>query len=110
MPRVHRLVWTRSATRDYEAILDYMVERDGVLAARRLDEKLDEEILALRTVPKRCRIVPELKAEGIETYRELIVKPYRVVFRLQGRQVILLAVLDGRRDLQEILVRRALED
>ena len=59
-------------------------------------------------MPLRCRLVPELEAEGIDGYREHLVGPYRVVFAVRGSRAVLLTVLDGRRDLGELLIARAL--
>ncbi len=42
-------------------------------------------------------------------YRELIAAPYRIFYRITGKVVSLLGVLDGRRELEEMLVNRALE-
>ncbi len=63
---------------------------------------------ARSTMPRRCRAVPELAAEGIDGSRELIVGPYRVMFAVRDSTVIILTVLDSRRDLGELLVARAL--
>ena len=103
-----RVVWTEVAARDYESILAYVAVHSGVRVAARLDARLQRRIAALDTTPARCRIVPELRAEGLDIYRELIVHPYRIMFRLRGKDVVLLAVVDGRRDLQELLIERAL--
>ena len=61
-------------------------------------------------MPARCRVVPELREEGIDAYRELVIRPYRIMFRIHGSEVVLLAVVDGRRDLQELLLERTLEN
>ena len=46
---------------------------------------------------------------GVSAYRELVDGPYRGAFRVRGREVVLLAVLDGRRDLEELLVARLID-
>lgn len=104
-----RVVWSHAAVRDYEAILDYVAEGDGVAFAERLHAKVHPAIAALSTHPERCRIVPELQQLGVTVYRELVVPPYRVPFRIRGRDVVVLAVLDGRRDLEDVLLRRLAE-
>ncbi|MBX3248339.1 MAG: type II toxin-antitoxin system RelE/ParE family toxin [Myxococcales bacterium] len=101
-----RVVWTSGALADYEAILDFVTERDGIEHAERLHRKLHPAVGRLATHPERCRVVPELRAVGVVTYRELIVKPYRVPFRVRGDDVLVLAVLDARRDLEETLFAR----
>ncbi len=104
-----RVVWSDAALRDYESIIDVVVETDGIEHAERLHRKVHPAVSRLATSPERCRVVPELRALGVTAYRELLVRPYRIPFRIHGRDVVVLAVLDGRRDLEEILVRRLTE-
>ncbi len=103
-----RIVWTDVALGDYSSILDYVARRDSPTAAARLDKKLYSRIESLKTHPERCRIVPELQDLGVDAYHELIIRPFRVIFRIRGKKVVLLAVIDGRRDLGELLLERAL--
>lgn len=105
-----RIVWTETAVADVEGIIDYVAVHDSPAAAEQLYDKLESSITSLTTSPRRGRVVPELRAEALEMYRELLVSKYRVAFRIRGREVVLLAVLDGRRDLAELLVQRALGD
>ena len=44
----------------------------------------------------------------MRTWREPIVRPYRLVYRIEGDTVTELAVFDGRRDLEDILLERLL--
>lgn len=98
------------AIADVEAIVDYVSIHDGLAATERLYDKLETSIDSLATAPRRARVVPELRAEGLEMYRELVVSKYRVLFRVRDRDVVLLGVLDGRRDLAELLIQRAMID
>jgi len=41
-------------------------------------------------------------------FREVHVGPYRIIYEMGGRVVWVLAVLDGRRDIQDVLARRLL--
>ena len=70
--------------------------------------KIKTRTHTLSSHPDRCRVVPELESVGVTECRELIVSPYRVFFRIDGRDVGIIGVLDGRRDLEETLVRRAM--
>lgn len=102
--------WSESATRDLDDILDFVTDRDGVDRALELYENLRSRVASLRRHPRRCRYVPELKEIGLTEFRESIYPPYRLFFRLVGDRVILLGVLDSRRDLGSLLIDRALED
>ncbi len=102
--------WTRTAVDDLLGVVDYVAGRDGIAAAHHLGELVTREVATLATMPLRCRVVPELEAEGIDGYRELPVGPHRIVFALRDGDVVVLAVLDGRRDVAELHVARALRD
>ena len=102
--------WTRTAVDDLLGVVDYVVGRDGTATAQQLAELVTGEVATLATMSLRCRVVSELEAEGIDGYRELLVGPYRIMFALRDSDVIVLAVLDGRRDLAELLIARALRD
>lgn len=108
MPESYRIRWAPVAFRDLDEIIDYIAAQDGPDVAAGIYEKIKARIRTLSSHPGRCRVVPELKSVGVTEYRELIVSPYRVFFRIDDREVGILGVLDGRRDLEETLVRRAL--
>ncbi len=102
-----RVAWTREATRDLVDIIAY-VAVDSPENARRLLKKLRRRAGSLESAPRRGRIVPELSGFGIRTFRELVSKPYRIIYRVAGDTVYVLAVLDARRDLQDVLLERLL--
>lgn len=106
MAKRYRVAIARSASDDLLEIADYIAQRDSRQAARRQLEKLRVRIRALATSPGRGRVPPELSDRGIRTWREAIVKPWRIVYRVEGSTVYVLVVVDGRRDLAELLLRR----
>ena len=99
--------WTQTAVDDLLSIIEYVAERDRAEAAEHLCGQITGGVTGLETLPPRCRLVPELEAEGIDSYRELLVGPYRLMFAVRGSEVVLLTVVDGRRDLGELLIERA---
>jgi plasmid stabilization system protein ParE len=76
--------------------------------AHNLIAKLKARTDSLVRMPERGRVVPELAYFGIRTWRELVVRPYRRVYRIEGATVYVMAVLDGRRDLRDVLLGRLL--
>ena len=107
MAQTHTLLWTRSAVEDLEEILDFLMNEPGPGVALTTYEELRATISALREMPHRCRRVPELREIPSLEYRELLSGHYRMIFRIDGTTVILLGVLDDRRDLEELLIQRA---
>lgn len=104
----YRLTWTEVAQRGVEGIFDYVAERDNLDTAMALCERLRAAASTLETMPERCRVVPELRVLGTTEFRELILKPFHIPFRLRPGEVVIVGVLDGRRKLDEILLERAL--
>jgi toxin ParE1/3/4 len=109
MPEVFDIVWARTAVRDLDEILEYIAAERGVDQALQLYDTLRHSIASLAKMPRRCRQVPELLDIGLFEYREIIERPYRLVFRVADREVMILAILDSRRDLEELLIQRAIE-
>lgn len=107
--RRHRVVWARAASEDLADLVAY-IAADSPINARRLLQRLKEKSSALDVAPERGRIVPELGKFGIRAFREIIVRPYRLVYRLAEGRVYVVAVFDGRRDLEDILLERLVRD
>jgi plasmid stabilization system protein ParE len=101
---------SEAADEDMLAIVDDLAASVGIEAALALDERLDTAIESLAELSDRGRVVPELRARGTTTYRELIVLPYRILYRVEEREVWIVAVLDHRRDLDTLLRERARRD
>ena len=107
MSERHQVQWAEDAVRDLEEIVAYIAP-DSVINAQKILVKLRDKAESLELAPGRGRVVPELVRFGIRTWRELRVKPYRIIYRPAGRAVLVLAVLDGRRDLEDVLLERLL--
>ena len=102
---IYRVEWARIAVSDLAAIITYLAE-DNIEAALSILEKLEETAGKLTTMPLRGRTVPELAAFGILAYRQLICSPWRIIYKVSGKRVTVLAVLDSRRNLEDILLER----
>ena len=63
-------------------------------------------LLFFNESPYRGRIVPELKRIKVMDYREIIVNPYRIIYRFEDNTVIIFAVFDGRRQIDDIIYQR----
>lgn len=100
-----RVLWTDTAVRDLEGLVGY-IAADAPMNAERVLARLKSKAESLEVTPQRGRIVPELLRRGLSVWRELIVRPYRIIYRIDQRTVYVLAVLDSRRDLEDILLER----
>ena len=105
--RRFRVVWAEAAARDLEELVAF-VAQDSARNAERLLAKLRASAASLESVLARGRVVPELSRFGMRSWREIIVRPYRIVYRVSGDSVTVLALFDGRRDLEDLLLERLL--
>ncbi|MFO1245804.1 MAG: type II toxin-antitoxin system RelE/ParE family toxin [Ramlibacter sp.] len=99
---------TDGAEQDLEAIHDYICEFDCVTNADHVLDELMKVVQSLARLPERGSFPRELLGLGIKEYRQAFFKPYRVIYRVMGSQVIIYLIADGRRDMQTVLARRLL--
>ncbi|MFC7422185.1 type II toxin-antitoxin system RelE/ParE family toxin [Iodobacter arcticus] len=99
---------TKGAEQDLEAIHDYISEFDSVAKANGVLDELLEVIQNLSKFPERGSYPKELLSLGIKEYRQAFFKPYHLIYRVAGNQIIIYLIADGRRDMQAVLARRLL--
>jgi toxin ParE1/3/4 len=99
---------TDGAERDLESIYDYISEFDSVSSANHVLDRLMAIANSFAKFAARGGCPKELESVGIKEYRQTWFKPYRVIYRVEGRQVIIYLIADGRRDMQSLLMRRLL--
>jgi len=96
--------WASNAENDLTAITAYIASTDPD-AALAVFHRIRDRARTIGMQPSRGRLVPELRDAGVQ-YRELIERPWRVVYRIEPERVFIVAVLDSRRDLQTLLLER----
>ncbi|WP_295639763.1 type II toxin-antitoxin system RelE/ParE family toxin [uncultured Methylibium sp.] len=106
--RPYRVFLTRNAERDLEDLYDYIAQGTSPLRAAQVVRKLQKEVLALALQPERGSWPAELLELGIRDFRQISLRPYRLIYRVIDRQVFVLLIVDGRRDLRALLERRLL--
>lgn len=107
-PETYRVTITAGAKQDLRALLRWIAQHDSPGAAEHVLDKLLETCHKLALQPERGAYPTELVALGIRRYRQVFFKPYRVIYRVEGEQVSVLLIADGRRNLKTLLERRLL--
>lgn len=108
MNRKYRVEWASVAEGDLRQIIDY-VAKDSPDNALQVFKKIRQKASSLYTLPERGRIVPELQGQGINIYRELIIAPWRIIYRITDKTVFVLSVIDSRQNIEDILLNRLLK-
>lgn len=104
----YKVYITAHAERDIEDIYDYLAKHHSADDAYYVFDRLQEIIERLERYPDRGAVPKELATLGIQEFREVFFKPYRVIYRIVESRVYVYIVADGRRNMQSLLARRLL--
>ena len=100
---------TNDAARDLNELYDYIAVHDSRRKADYVLEQIEKTFSTLSEFPERGVYPKELLKLGIREYREIFFKPYRIIYRVMDKNVYVLLIVDGRRDMQSMLQRRLLD-
>lgn len=87
------------AETDSDDIVEY-ISRDSKFYASSFVQEILDAGYSLRAFPYRGRVVPELNNNKI---RELLIKEYRLIYEVQEKEVFVIAIVHGRRDLNSLV-------
>jgi len=95
-----RLRWSQRALDDLVEIASF-IARDDPAAARAWVKRLRERARLAASMPFAGRAVPEQRQEEI---REVLVRSYRIIYRVQRDQMVVLTVIEGHRLLRSSML------
>ncbi|MBW1835966.1 MAG: type II toxin-antitoxin system RelE/ParE family toxin [Deltaproteobacteria bacterium] len=101
----YKIIWTNVAENDLKNIIEY-ISVDSPQNALKILKKIKQKASNLYTLPERGRIVPELKDQGILQYRDLVIPPWRLIYRIAERKIFALSVIDSRQNVEDVLLKR----
>jgi toxin ParE1/3/4 len=95
-----QIIWTEPALSDLNEIAEY-IALDKPDAARSLVKQVFSSVDNLEQFPELGRTPPELK---LSKYREIIVDPCRIFYRIDQSKVNILYVIRGEMQLRRYLI------
>ena len=104
----YSVLLTEGAEQDLDAIHDYIAEFDDPANADHVLDRLVATAEQLALTPERGTYPRELLDLGIKDYRQVFFKPYRLLYRVIGHDIVVFVIADGRRNMQSLLARRLL--
>ncbi len=107
MIKKYRVLWAPVAYQDLRQIIAF-IHQESPSTARSILKKIKKQASKLSRFPSRGRVVPELKKIGVVPYRELIIFPWRLIYRMATSHVFVVGCLDSRRNLEDLLFTRFL--
>lgn len=103
-----RVIITEDAQRDLAMLYDYIMENDSAVQAGRIMDSLLESAKSPAENAERGSHPRELLAFGFREYRQIILKPWRIIYGVEPDRVIVYLIADGRRDMRSLLAQRLL--
>jgi toxin ParE1/3/4 len=104
----YKVIIDPQARLDLKEIFTFVALNDSIRSANKLLDALEETCFKLEKYPERGHIPPELRPTGIKNYLEILYKPYHIIYEIEKDSIYIHSVIDGRRNIQEILSNRFL--
>jgi len=101
------IIWTATAKNDLDEIIEYIAQ-DSIKIAIEKYGNIRESVRQLVLLPNQGRAIPELLKQNIIKYHEIIISPWRLMYKVEKNTVYVMAVIDGRRNIEDILLQRQL--
>jgi toxin ParE1/3/4 len=105
----YRVVFTDAALQDLDEIADTIANLHSVRQVLYVVREIRKRVETLKVFPGRGAHLPELidlGARGTMDYRQLHWKPYRIVYFVSAKGVNIMLIVDGRRDMSALLMKR----
>jgi toxin ParE1/3/4 len=99
---------TEHALFDLDDIADYIGTHDGLERAEYVARGIEKAYASLALFPNRGAYPRELLDVGNRDFREVHFKPYRILYRVYARKVVVFLIADGRRDMATLMTSRIL--
>ena len=93
------VIWTEPALDDVRVIMEH-IAKDSPAYAARLGTRIVEAPRGLARFPEGGSIVPEFDRDDI---REILVRPYRIIYTTRDQHCFVAAVVHGSRDLARVI-------
>lgn len=103
----HKITWVASARKELDEIIDH-IAKDKKEIAKTIYFKIKDKVQALSNMPQQGRLIPEFQTAGIELYREIIEHPWRIMYRIRDNEILILTIIDGRRNIEDIIFDKLL--
>jgi plasmid stabilization system protein ParE len=90
---------------DLTRIIEY-IAADSPANAKKILKTIKSKSSELQQSPKRRRVLPELKEQGITQYNEIIIPPWRLIYRIASDSVYIVSIIDSKRNVEDMLLER----
>jgi len=109
---MRKVEWTPDGINSLDEILEYYVLNVGENTANNIYKRIMKEIDILEIEELKTKQTQELKDIGIFDVYELVINPWKVYYKLKNdnKKAYILFVLDARRNIEEILISKVIDN
>ena len=103
------ILWSKDAGEELIEIISYIKNNTGKMTAEKIYKKITDEVKRASENASGRRISPLLKEFGIMDIHQLNINPWIIYYRVEKNIMKIISIIDGRRNLEEILYRKVLD-
>lgn len=100
------VILTEGADADLDDLHRYVAETRSLDEADALLDRLLDRAATLTTFPMKGAIPKELEHLGVRDFRQIVLPPYRLIYRVIDTAVYVTIIADGRRDMATLFQHR----
>jgi toxin ParE1/3/4 len=105
----HKIIWSKDAGDELAEIIAYIKYNTGKMTAEKIYKKIMAEVENVSGNPEGRRLSPLLKEMGITYIHQLNISPWIIYYKVENNTMLIISIIDGRRNLEEILYKKIIE-
>jgi toxin ParE1/3/4 len=105
----YKIIWSKDAGEEFIEIVSWYKYKAGKNVAQRIYSKINSQVKKLKDMPGLGKQVQILNDIGINDYRQLVQDHWIIYYKAEGQTINIISVIDGRRNLEEILYKKILD-
>jgi len=105
----YEIIWSKDAGDELVDIISYIKYNTGNITAKKINDKIMNEVERISENPEGRRIAPLLREFGINHIHQFNISPWIIYYKLENNKMEIISIIDGRRNLEEILYKKIMD-
>ena len=105
----YEIIWSKDAGEELFEIISYIKYNTGKNTADQIYSKITKEIKRVSESTAKIRVAPLLKEIGINHIYQHNIDPWIIFYKTEKNKMLIISIIDGRRNLEEILYKKMLD-
>ena len=105
----YEIIWSKDAGDELAEIVSYIKYNTGKMNAEKIYTKIIKEVDKISENPEGRRIAPILRELGINYIHQININPWTVFYKVEHKKMEIISIIDGRRNLEEILYKKIID-